>query len=504
MATGIKRFSDFNEKDASSLISTSFIVGYDTVGFTNTEFRIGLASLYQNPLNPLYTILNGSSGNWDSVYSSVNNLSSGWDFNASKGYVHNNFLPLSGGTLTGLLSTKDDRTSRDWNSVYSVVNTNSAIWTPSLLNAFNYQQITSPSAGAQNNTNILTEGTKVVSSGRDNIILGVSYSSITDSDRNTIISGLSSTIVDNTTGSLIIGGSANIIQDSVYSSAINTVSAKIDRGLFNTQIGGQNNLQEANITSFILGGSGNYAGFADSSFMFGSNNCTSFESLCSLIGLCDQSTRILNAQNAIILNSRKSRLGENAQRSAIINCDYSRFSTTKRGIHINVVNTDSDYDNGLAVVCVEESSSDGNVNTGLYNSIALESRFNDHSCVWNTKTGYISGSSCTAVINTSSSVVHDAEYSCMIGSKESKIIGAKGSFIFGGHNNYTNIDNTYLLCTSLTANRSNTVFTDNLVNTNTIISNTISANNYFILKSPNNTYWSITIDNTGGLTTAPL
>ena len=94
MATGIKRFSDFVEKDANSLISNSFIIGYDSAGFTNTEFRVGLASLYQNPLNPLYTILNSHSGNWDSVYSTVNSLSSGWDFNASKAYVHNNFLPL--------------------------------------------------------------------------------------------------------------------------------------------------------------------------------------------------------------------------------------------------------------------------------------------------------------------------------------------------------------------------------------------------------------------------
>jgi archaellum component FlaC len=58
-----------------------------------------------------YSDVNTLSSNWESAYSDVNTLSSNWEsvysiYNTnSTNYVNNNFLPLSGGTIDGILST---------------------------------------------------------------------------------------------------------------------------------------------------------------------------------------------------------------------------------------------------------------------------------------------------------------------------------------------------------------------------------------------------------------
>jgi hypothetical protein len=51
------------------------------------------------------TLVRANSANWDSVYSTVQSKSATeWDNSLSNSYTHLNFLPLSGGTLTGKLT----------------------------------------------------------------------------------------------------------------------------------------------------------------------------------------------------------------------------------------------------------------------------------------------------------------------------------------------------------------------------------------------------------------
>lgn len=50
------------------------------------------------------TDLKSLSGSWQSTFSVVSSLSSSWDSSISNSYTHNNFLPLSGGTITENLS----------------------------------------------------------------------------------------------------------------------------------------------------------------------------------------------------------------------------------------------------------------------------------------------------------------------------------------------------------------------------------------------------------------
>jgi len=48
----------------------------------------------------VYTLVKSNSAEWESVYTNVNENSATY---ATENYVHNNFLPLSGGDLTGPL-----------------------------------------------------------------------------------------------------------------------------------------------------------------------------------------------------------------------------------------------------------------------------------------------------------------------------------------------------------------------------------------------------------------
>jgi cytoskeletal protein CcmA (bactofilin family) len=63
-----------------------------------------------------YTSVKETSANWDSVYSTVQSKSAtGWDNSLANSYTHLNFLPLSGGTLTGKLTTAANNTSSKLN-----------------------------------------------------------------------------------------------------------------------------------------------------------------------------------------------------------------------------------------------------------------------------------------------------------------------------------------------------------------------------------------------------
>jgi hypothetical protein len=60
------------------------------------------------------TLVRTNSGNWESVYTTVqNNSASNWDNTSVTSYVNNNFVPLTGGTLTGNLSVLGDITYID-------------------------------------------------------------------------------------------------------------------------------------------------------------------------------------------------------------------------------------------------------------------------------------------------------------------------------------------------------------------------------------------------------
>lgn len=60
------------------------------------------------------TLVRTNSGNWESVYTAVqNNSASNWDNASVTSYVNNNFVPLTGGTLTGNLSVLGNLTYID-------------------------------------------------------------------------------------------------------------------------------------------------------------------------------------------------------------------------------------------------------------------------------------------------------------------------------------------------------------------------------------------------------
>jgi hypothetical protein len=71
--------------------------------------------LRRNSANTLWT--NTDDGTkWDNTYSTVNtNSASNWDNNLIRTYTHTNFLPISGGTITGNLSVTGDITYIDTN-----------------------------------------------------------------------------------------------------------------------------------------------------------------------------------------------------------------------------------------------------------------------------------------------------------------------------------------------------------------------------------------------------
>jgi hypothetical protein len=68
------------------------------------DLKSKVNSLSSN-LNNVYTLVNNTSGNWNDVYTTVQAKSATeWDNTLANSYTHLNFLPLSGGTMTGKLS----------------------------------------------------------------------------------------------------------------------------------------------------------------------------------------------------------------------------------------------------------------------------------------------------------------------------------------------------------------------------------------------------------------
>ena len=61
----------------------------------------------------VYTLVNSNSAEWDSVYTNVNENSATY---ATKNYVHTNFLPLSGGDLTGQLGVTNQISLTGYNN----------------------------------------------------------------------------------------------------------------------------------------------------------------------------------------------------------------------------------------------------------------------------------------------------------------------------------------------------------------------------------------------------
>lgn len=90
-----KKLTDFDL--STSLQSGDYLVGYkaDATGELRTTFQT-----IQNSLPDLFkyqgTDLKDLSGNWESTYTLVSSNSASWDTS--------NFLPLSGGDLTGAVS----------------------------------------------------------------------------------------------------------------------------------------------------------------------------------------------------------------------------------------------------------------------------------------------------------------------------------------------------------------------------------------------------------------
>ncbi len=98
--------------------------GYELYEIHDVAITIPLSGqmLRRNSANTLW--INTDDGtNWDSTYSTVNtNSATNWDNDLVKSYTHTNFLPLSGGTITGNLSVTGDVTYIDTNvSVTSAI-----------------------------------------------------------------------------------------------------------------------------------------------------------------------------------------------------------------------------------------------------------------------------------------------------------------------------------------------------------------------------------------------
>ena len=89
---------------------TSNEIIYDGNG-NSTQWNRSYTNVSSNSAtwNQNVTDLRALSGNWQSTYTAVQtNSATNWNNDVIKNYVHNNFIPLSGGTITGNLSVLGD------------------------------------------------------------------------------------------------------------------------------------------------------------------------------------------------------------------------------------------------------------------------------------------------------------------------------------------------------------------------------------------------------------
>jgi hypothetical protein len=122
MAFSTKKFSDFSNKNKDTLILSSFFVGYQDTGI-RSEIQVPIIDLLNNVYNQTQTIVNINSGQWGSASTSY--IANSGNFNSTYVTVRN----LSAG-WGGLNTLK-------WDSTYTTVYSNSAFWQNSfsILNA---------------------------------------------------------------------------------------------------------------------------------------------------------------------------------------------------------------------------------------------------------------------------------------------------------------------------------------------------------------------------------
>jgi len=115
--TAAKLDSVYNNVNSASANWNSV---YSSVNSTSANWNAAYNSLTNTAakLDSVYSNVNSSSANWNSVYSNVNSTSSRWESvysnvnstsaeNATRSYVYNNFLPLTGGTITGNITASN-------------------------------------------------------------------------------------------------------------------------------------------------------------------------------------------------------------------------------------------------------------------------------------------------------------------------------------------------------------------------------------------------------------
>jgi len=100
------------------MVHQTFINNIDirgTLSVTGSSVEIpkydsALTTINANSANwdSAYNSISETSTNWDSTYTTVQDNSANWDNSLSNNYVHENFLPLSGGTVTGTLDIGND------------------------------------------------------------------------------------------------------------------------------------------------------------------------------------------------------------------------------------------------------------------------------------------------------------------------------------------------------------------------------------------------------------
>jgi hypothetical protein len=99
-----KKFTDFSL--TTTINSGDYLVGYNALG--TSELRATFQTM-QNSLSQEFkyqgTDLKSLSANWEEAYTTVQaNSADYWDNSLANTYANLNFLPLSGGELTGPLS----------------------------------------------------------------------------------------------------------------------------------------------------------------------------------------------------------------------------------------------------------------------------------------------------------------------------------------------------------------------------------------------------------------
>ena len=325
--------------------------------------------------------------------------------------------------------------------------------------------------------------------GYGNSITGSTYSSIIGGSGNySIGDGYSSVIGGaanyniNTVSSSVIGGEGNYNDNSQESSVIGGWGNYNSDSTNSVVLGGNSNTNDFSVNSIIVGGSSNYNNGSDySSVISGSGNTNISVYYSSILGGLGNLN--LNSLYSVILGGSNN-TNDNCN-TAILggfhnNSISSDFSLTFGGAWN--ANSNSDYSSIINGKNNTNYYSDyssviggtGNTNTySIYSFVAAGSgNYNsssDYSSVIGGSGNYNSSSDYSSVIGGGGNYNISSDYSSVIGGSGNYNSNSYYSSVIGGGSNYNSscTNTAVIVCTGVTATRSNTVYMPNILLTNT-------------------------------------